>query len=175
MCSVTSLSVDIVALREGETAVLGQLGDDYFVSAGGDICQGDVRVEASIRKGPHFSDITLTMQGTVSVPCDRCLEPVAFPVSLTETLTAALGETRDDDEGRVTVTRAEPAVDIAWIAYEAIALSLPHKRVHAPGKCNPAMTALLSEHDDARSDDAAAETPVADPRWQALAGLRQNN
>lgn len=173
MCSVTSLSVDIVALREGETVVRGQLGDEFFAAAGGDVRQGDVRVEASIRKGHHFSDITLRATGTVAVTCDRCLELIDMPVSVEQAMTVSLGETRDDDEGRITVTHAEPTVDLAWLAYEAVTLSLPVKRVHAPGKCNPAMIKLLSEHNAARSGDTADEKTTTDPRWAALAQLGQ--
>ncbi len=60
---------------------------------------------------------------------------------------------------------------VAWYLYEFIALAIPIKHVHAPGKCNPAMVRALEEHSAARSGQED-EQPM-DPRWEALLKLKK--
>ena len=64
------------------------------------------------------------------------------------------------------------------------------KHIHAPGKCNKAMSSKLKKHtarraddedefdeeaaDDIVVDDDAADMP-SDPRWDALKGLVEND
>ena len=57
------------------------------------------------------------------------------------------------------------------VSSDFIALSIPIKHVHAPGKCNPAMIKALEEHSAARSSDGDEERPV-DPRWSELEKLK---
>ena len=74
--------------------------------------------------------------------------------------------------------------------YEFIALAIPMKHVHAPGKCNKAMSSKLKKHtarstedgDDGYEDDGVEDditiddVPVAtDPRWDGLKGLLEND
>ena len=65
----------------------------------------------------------------------------------------------------------EGILDVAWFIYEFIALNIPIKHVHAPGKCNPAMIEMLQEHSAARSGEEEEET--VDPRWAALLKLKK--
>jgi uncharacterized metal-binding protein YceD (DUF177 family) len=51
-------------------------------------------------------------------------------------------------------------------------LAIPIKHVHAPGKCNSAMTQKLEELSGAvRSGEEEAE--AIDPRWEALLKLKK--
>ena len=73
--------------------------------------------------------------------------------------------------------------------YEFIALNIPMKHVHAPGKCNKGMVGKLSKHlrisaDDEDDDDIAVELPEGDisegpqeidPRWNELKKILDNN
>ena len=80
-------------------------------------------------------------------------------------------------------------INIAWFLYEFIALNIPMKHVHAPGKCNKGMVGKLSKHlrisaDDEDDDDIAVELPEGDisegpqeidPRWNELKKILDNN
>lgn len=173
MCSIEDLKIDIKSLIEGESTVAASFGDDYFMSLESEeIMRGDVHVDVSIRKTIHFSDISFHATGIVQIPCDRCLDPMDHPVDVSHRLTVKLGNERSEDDDLIVVTDDDPVVDLAWVVYETIVLNLPVKHVHAPGKCNPAMINVLSEHSATRSDDEA-ETKTVDPRWSALAKLQQ--
>ncbi len=60
---------------------------------------------------------------------------------------------------------------VAWYLYEFIALAIPIKHVHAPGKCNPAMVRALEEYSAARSGEE--DEQAMDPRWEALLKLKK--
>ena len=75
--------------------------------------------------------------------------------------------------------------------YEFIALAIPMKHVHAPGKCNKAMSSKLSKHLRTTSDDEMDEDSfvpeesnelvnddtetAVDPRWDELKKILDNN
>jgi uncharacterized metal-binding protein YceD (DUF177 family) len=80
-------------------------------------------------------------------------------------------ETNTDDDDVVIVDENEGILDTSWLIYEFIALAIPIKHVHAPGKCNSVMTQKLEELSGAvRSSEEEAET--TDPRWEILKNLK---
>ena len=80
-------------------------------------------------------------------------------------------EDYSEDDDLVTVAENEGILDVSWFIYEFIALNIPIKHVHAPGKCNPAMIEMLKEHSAARSGEEEEE--AVDPRWAALLKLKK--
>ena len=59
---------------------------------------------------------------------------------------------------------------MTWFIYEFVALVIPIRHVHAPGKCNPAMTKALEELSaDRSSDEESAQS--TDSRWEKLKDL----
>ena len=83
-----------------------------------------------------------------------------------------LGIENSEDDDTITVEENEGILDLSWIIYESIALSVPIKHVHAPGKCNTAMTEKLDELSATRSGDGDDNTAV-DPRWSKLTELKE--
>ena len=53
----------------------------------------------------------------------------------------------------------------------SVALAIPIRHVHAPGKCNTAMTNVLEELSADRSSDEESDQAV-DPRWEKLKSLK---
>ena len=82
-----------------------------------------------------------------------------------------LGIEDSEDDVVIVVDENEGILDLAWLIYESIALAVPIKHVHAPGKCNAAMTEKLNELSATRSGDET-ESKAADPRWAKLAELK---
>ncbi len=64
-----------------------------------------------------------------------------------------LGEEYIDEGNVVVVPEKVGKIDVSQFIYEFIALSLPLKLVHEPGKCDEAMIATLEEHLSARSGE----------------------
>ena len=133
------------------------------------------------------------IEGVVVVPCDRCLDDMEIPIDTHNRLAVKFGkEYAEESDEVVVIPEEEGAINLAWFLYEFIALAVPMKHVHAPGKCNKAMSSKLKKHtarssdeteddfeDDMGGDDLALEddgnASPADPRWDALKGLLEND
>ena len=170
MCYLERFDIDLKALTDEVTPLSWELDDQYFESLEDVQVQGgSVHVSGSIRKTVGFFELSLQTDGTVRIPCDRCLDMMDQPIEADLRLIVKLGsEYREDDEV-ITVDENEGILHTAWFLYESIALAVPIQHVHQPGDCNDAMMRVLEEHSTARSSDADAQE--IDPRWQKLREL----
>ena len=117
-------------------------------------------------------NLTFHTTGRAVVPCDLCLDDMELDVTADNRLSVQLGEVHSDEDEHVVVSRQEGILDVAWHVYEFIALEIPLRHVHAPGKCDPAMTSVLAEYSAARSGSGNAEQTM-DSRWEALLRLKE--
>jgi uncharacterized metal-binding protein YceD (DUF177 family) len=118
-----------------------------------------------------FFELHFLTKGFVTVSCDRCLDDMEQPIEADNVLTVKLGDAYSDDDDTVTIDENEGILDLSWFIYEFIMLAIPIKHVHAPGKCNSAMTQKLEELSGAvRSGEEEAE--AIDPRWEKLKNLK---
>ena len=168
------------------------LENKFFVDIDGDEVQkGKVKVNLTVKRTSMVFDMNFQLEGIVYVPCDRCLDDMELPVSTQNKLVVKFGkEYAEESEEIVIIPKEEGEINLAWFIYEFIALAIPMKHIHAPGKCNKAMSSKLKKHtarraddedefdeeaaDDIVVDDDAADMP-SDPRWDALKGLVEND
>ncbi|MDO4992446.1 MAG: DUF177 domain-containing protein, partial [Prevotellaceae bacterium] len=115
--------------------------------------------------------LNIKSEGFVIVTCDICLDDMEQSVVQQSQFIVKLGIENSEDDEVITVDENEGILDLAWLIYESIALSVPIKHVHAPGKCNAAMTEKLEELSATRSGDET-ESKAVDPRWAKLANLK---
>lgn len=171
MCSLELLKIDLKELKEGLTSLEFSLGDAWFQSLDeADIKRGSVDVSINVRRTENYFELSFHTEGIVNVPCDICLDDMEQPINCDNRLVAKFGEEYSEDDDLVTVAENEGILDVAWFIYEFIALNIPIKHVHAPGKCNPAMIKALEEHSATRSSDEGEE--AIDPRWSGLEKLK---
>ena len=171
-------NVDLKNLTPGIHEFEYLLENKFFVDIDGDQVQkGKVKVNLTVKRSSMMFEMNFQIEGVVMVPCDRCLDDMELP-------------TEESDEV-VVIPEDEGAINLAWFLYEFIALAIPMKHVHAPGKCNKAMSSKLKKHtarstedgdeeyeDDSVEEDIAIDddVPVAtDPRWDGLKGLLEND
>ena len=173
MCSLETYKIDLKGLMEDETVLDFDLNDDFFQSLdGSQLEHGTLHVSVSIRKMTGFFELLFHTEGSVTVSCDRCLDDMEQPIDTDNRMMVKLGDTYSDDDDTVTIDENEGILDLSWFIYEFIALAIPIKHVHAPGKCNSAMTQKLEELSGAvRSGEEEAE--AIDPRWEALLKLKK--
>ena len=173
MCSLETFKIDLKAMKTDEMHREYTLDDAFFKALNAsEVKGGALHVSVSIRKATGFFELQFHTEGTVTVPCDLCLDDMSQPIVTDNMLIAKLGaETNTDDDEVVIVDENEGILDTSWLIYEFVALAIPIKHVHAPGKCNSAMTQKLAELSGAvRSQRIDIEEP--DPRWVALAKLK---
>ena len=173
MRSLETLKIDLKDLKDGVTTLEYDLDNSYFeYIEAPEVRKGNVHVVISVNKLSDYFELEFHTEGTVMIPCDICLDDMEQPISTDNRLVARFGEENSDDDDVVTVDENEGMLDTAWLIYEFIALAIPIKHVHAPGKCNPAMIKALEEHSADRSSDEES-TKEIDPRWEALLKLKK--
>ena len=182
--------IDLKGMKENTYSCEFVLDNHFFESIDGpEVQKGKVNVQLRIRKTGGIYDLSFQTDGVVQVTCDRCLDDMDQPVSSSDVVKVKLGSDYSEDGDIVIIPEDEGIINVAWFMYEFIALSIPMKHVHAPGKCNKGMVGKLSKHlrisaDDEDDDDIAVELPEGDisegpqdidPRWNELKKIIDNN
>ena len=179
-------NIDLKNLTPGVHEFEYLLENKFFVDIDGDQVQkGKVNVSLSVKRSSMMFEMNFQIQGVVWVPCDRCLDDVEVPIETQNRLIVKFGrEYTEESDEVVVVPEDEGAINLAWFLYEFIALAVPMKHVHAPGKCNKAMSSKLKKHtarsmeDEYEDDDTEGEVIpeiTTDPRWDGLKGLLEND
>lgn len=165
----------------------------FFTNIGSeDIQKGKVNVQITISKKAGVFDFSFIFSGVIVIPCDRCLDDMDLPIDTTAHLIVKLGKDYSEESDEIVVIpEMEGKINLAWFLYEFIALAIPIKHVHAPGKCNKQMTSKLKKH-TAKSDDGddqsfgsddaddvvisneESDDEKTDPRWDALKEFRED-
>ena len=172
MCSLESLKIDLKGLKEEVTTLDFNLDNNYFEALDvTEVKKGSLHVSVSIRKVTGFFEFLIHTTGTIIIPCDRCLDDMEQSVETDNRLIVKLGSTYSEEDDIIVVSEDEGILDIAWFIYESVVLAIPIRHVHAPGKCNPAMTQALEELSADRSSDEESIQPT-DPRWEKLKNLK---
>ena len=172
MCSLEKLNIDLKELNEGVNVLEYSLGDAWFESLDEEeIKRGNIRVSLNIRRTASYFELDFHTEGTVVIPCDICLDDMEQPIETDDRLVVKFGEEYSEDDDLITVDEREGSIDVSWFIYEFIALNIPAKHVHTPGKCNAAMIKVLDEHSATRSSGEDEEQAV-DPRWNGLEKLK---
>jgi len=134
-----------------------------------DILDADIHVDCDLEKSGNYMGINLEIRGTVTVPCDRCLEDLEIPIEETRKFSVKFGvepsSPQDTEEGeRETIyfSSEEPAIDLRQVVYDYTCLAVPMQRVHKEGGCNPAAIAHLSrESDSVKPKEKPSDNPFA--------------
>ena len=172
MCSLEQFKIDLKRLTDEVTTLEFDLDNHFFDALdGSELRQGTLHVSVSIRKATGFFELQFHTEGTVTVTCDRCLDDMDQPISTENRLVVKLGAAYSEEDDVITVSEDEGILDTSWLIYEFMMLAIPIKHVHAPGKCNPAMSKVLEELSTDRSSDEVSNQPI-DPRWSKLAEIQ---
>jgi uncharacterized metal-binding protein YceD (DUF177 family) len=128
-----------------------ELGDVFFADfENSEIQHGQLQAGVSVEKKNNFLQLSVHIDGSVTTPCDRCLDDLSLPVRFQAAPTVEFTDgssdeslTRDDDT--LWVTDGSNELDMAPYLYDSIILSLPLRRVHPEGTCNREMAERLKE------------------------------
>ena len=153
---------------------------------GTEVQKGKVKVFLTVKHSHLMSEMNFRIEGSVYVPCDRCLDDMELSIETQNRLVVKFGkEYAEESDEIVVIPEAEGAINLAWFLYEFVVLAVPMKHIHPPGKCNKAMTTKIKKHspknvsddesgNDDESDDMIIEdedvAAAPDPRWDTLKG-----
>ena len=123
--------VKLNGLASGRTAFNWKADKAFFDQFGNpDILDADVEVQALVADHGVTVDVKCTIEGTVVVPCDRCLDDLEIEVAA------------DFEE---TYTPESDELDLSQDVYDYVCTAIPLQRVHPDGECNPETIKFLSK------------------------------
>ena len=172
--------VNLRSLPEGDHEYRWLLDDAYFERLSeGSMQGGEVEVDLMLRRTGDVFSLSFDYEGYVTVPCDRCLDPVEVDVVSDREFVVKFGvEALEESDEILVVSELDGVLDLEWILYEDIVLSLPIQRVHDAGECNPDMMSAYGRvATDQVREPSEGEAPTLDEdgideRWAALKGLK---
>lgn len=167
------------------------LDDLYFSKIDSpEVSKGNVKATVKVKSIEKTFELDFKLEGTILIPCDRCLDNMSQHISHKEKILVKLGKEYADEDDVVIVPEAEGAINIAWFLYEFIVINIPLKHVHPTGECNKTMATKLKSHstkskvyeDEGSEDDSddsddgiEIENEQTDPRWDGLKNILDNN
>lgn len=163
--------LDIKTLPIGKSTLEYRLNDDYFEKSDyhSDV-SGDILVEIEVDRQTSVVKLSVSIQGTVYVPCDRCLKNMSLDISSEQTINMKLesnGNLLNSDE--LDIEYHEGIIDVEPLLNEEILLSIPIRKVHPDGKCDKEMSEIFEKYSKNREpNDKKTEV---DPRWSALKNI----
>lgn len=156
-----------------------------------DIRDAQVHVGLTVKHQGDLYELQFAIEGILTLLCDRCLDDLEFPVDTVYAINVKYGDDyNDDSDDLLIIPESDNYLNVAYMIYDTVALTIPIKHVHPLGKCNRAMSAMLKKHraQNADDEDAALEESLmdeidsmdtaseqrTDPRWDALKNLSQD-
>ena len=190
MGKFTEFKLPLKSLPEGTHSIEYHLGKKFFENMESpDIHDADLQVQLTVTYKRDLYTLDFTITGTITLICDRCLDDLIMPVETEYHINVKYGDDYNDEaDDLLVIPESDNYLNVAYILYDTVALTVPIKHVHPMGKCNRQMSQMLKKHrarpadDDSELEDELieemdsmdasdpAEQPT-DPRWDALKGL----
>jgi len=125
-------------------------------------------------KRETFLEAVFDIKGTVTLICDRSLEPFEYPVDSTKKIVFKYGDRDEEITDEIMIIHRDTAtLELGQYMYEFIALAIPLKKLH------PKYKDEVSEDDSAgkivySSEDSTEHKngEEIDPRWNILKKLK---
>ena len=155
MGKFSQYKVQLASLNDGHYEQDFECGSEFFKNMENpDIIASDVHVHLDLEKKNDSYDCTFTCKGLMQVPCDRCLDPIDIDVDTTYRITVKYGEDYNDEtDDLLIIPQSDTYINVAYMLYDTLVLTIPLRHVHPLGKCNRAMAAALSKHRSIGVDD----------------------
>lgn len=119
--------MDLAGLTDGIHERDFRIGKEFFEQMeNSDILDADVDVHVDIEKRHGGYSLTFETAGTLSVPCDRCLDAMQIPAEADYDLTVRYGEEYDDSTDNLLILPySQTRLDLAPIIYDTLMLTIP--------------------------------------------------
>ncbi len=158
-----------------------EIGDSFFQRIENSLIErGNLKVGVQMTKSQQMLRFHFVIDGTITVPCDVCLEDMDYPIVGCEgDMTVKFGPvTEEISDELFQIAENDNEISVSQWIYEILAVSLPIKFVHFEDEngnptCNPEMLSKLNQYlvtDEGASAKSSTEEET-DPRWDKLKGL----
>lgn len=180
MKSLQAYDINFKSLKQGEHHYHFDIDAAFFEAFQNfPVQEADVSVDITFDKRREtLFLLTFDLKGTFGLECDRCLNPVEFPVEDQFTLYVKLdqeGNAAEKAEDDIVFLSLDAyKINVALNIYEFLILLKPMKIECASvgRKCNPKMVKILK---DVSGEKGKHDKETHDPRWDKLKNLLNNS
>ncbi|MDR7130711.1 uncharacterized metal-binding protein YceD (DUF177 family) [Algoriphagus sp. 4150] len=182
-----TFDIEVIKFLEGIHEIDFEIGESFFQNFEDNelVKKGNLTARVIMKVGANVIEMNFHIAGTVTLTCDRSLEPFEQLLDFSEKMIYKYGaEEKEIDENVIMITRDTPKVNVAQLIYEFILLALPLKKIH-PDYRNEmddeeyegeGFYAYIDGQDsDSTGDDSATDednNEAVDPRWDLLKKLK---
>jgi uncharacterized protein len=151
-------AIPVSGLKEGRQCFDFEINKEFFdLFEDSEVKEGTLVAVVEADKRSSHIDLSVKIDGTVRISCDRCLGVFSHP---------------EIDPDIVTIPADDYEFDLKQYFYEYILLAMPIQRIHpvdSDGKstCDSEMIRKLREH-------IISEEHGTDPRWDELKKIMNN-
>lgn len=182
---LSKYNIDIYGLEDKQYDYDMESGDAFFEEMEQDLIEhGHFKTHVVLSKSATMIQLRFHTTGSVTLTCDRSLEPFEEPIDSDERIILKFGDHNEElTEEIEIISRNTNRINVARYVFDFIALSLPVKKLHP---------SLRTEEDEFDLEDDEEEGTLVytsggeteeggesedeekiDPRWEALKNLKK--
>lgn len=141
--------IPFLGLKQGEHEYEFQLTDAFFEEfENSEIDKAEINVDLILEKQSNMMVLHFKLSGEVVSVCDRCGDPLKFPIESNETQVVKLGDQSSSTDDEVIVLGPQEfELDVSQFLYEYAHLAIPARHVHEkPVDCNQEVLKTLEKY-----------------------------
>lgn len=169
--------INFGSLAEGEHEFEYRIDDSFFQKfEHSPVYKGDVDVLVVLERKDNMLLLDFTMDGVLTLACDRCLEDLELEMESFNELIVKFGDVKEEQEVSEDVLilpSKENELDVSRFIYEYITLLIPMRNVHEDENGNPSCDPDVLKELGRHGLNTDGEHPT-DPRWDILKNINLN-
>ena len=156
--------VPVSGLAAGKTCFSWHAGKEFFEGFDNEeIIDAGVSVSLEAEKSGREVSLDMSLEGSVTVLCDRCLGDLEIPVRERRLFKVGYGDGADEgleEGGRevLVLPSSESVLDMSQTVYDYVCLAIPIQRTHPAGGCDPEVVRFLGQE---KAEDVPSDSPFA--------------
>lgn len=135
----------------------------------GEIAGARLKAVVRLTKETRMMNLQFSISGELKTICDHCGDDLWLDIESENELLVRFSEETDlTGDEVIFLGKKEYSIDVSQYLYEFAVLSLPVKKLHQSGDCNPDV-----EHFFELGKELKEDNKEKDPRWEALEKLKK--
>ena len=181
---LSKYNIDIYGLEDKQYDYDMESDDAFFEEMEQDLIEhGHFKTHVVLNKSATMIQLRFHTIGSVTLTCDRSLEPFEEPVDSNERIILKFGDHNEELTEEIEIIgRNTNRINVARYIFDFIALSLPVKKLHPSLRTEEDEFDLEDDEEEgtlvytsgaAEEGDEKEEDEKVDPRWDALKKLKK--
>nr|WP_250771870.1 DUF177 domain-containing protein [Dyadobacter sp. MSC1_007] len=182
---LSKYNIDIYGLEDKQYDYDMESGDAFFEELDQDLIEhGHFKTHVVLNKSATMIQLGFHTEGSVTLTCDRSLEPFEEPINSDDRIILKFGDRNEElTEEIEIINRNTNRINVAKYIFDFIALSLPVKKVHPSLRTEEDELDLEDDETEGKlvytsggepeDGDEGEDEEKIDPRWEALKNLKK--